>query len=600
LAENKEEQKGSFHFSPRPNRAAEIDWHEWGVDAFRRSLKDGKPVLLSISAVWCHWCHVMDETSFSDDEVIRLINEYYIPVRVDNDRRPDINKRYNQGGWPTIAMLTAEGEIITGVTYLEPETMRKMLNDIAGLYSNNRPEIDAAIKKIQAQRAEFERPAPGELSQAIMAQVLEVAGDVYDKEMGGFGALAKFPYANVLNLILTMLAEGSIGELEDMLTTTLDAMAAGGMYDQLEGGFFRYSTNRDWSVPHYEKMLEDNAALLAVYAEASHILKSDEYERVARDVYRFMDTVMLNRETGAFSGSQDADEVYYGLDESARKEHGAPYVDPTVYSGWNALAASSILRCFQVFGDEEFRGRAIGVLDFIWSNMWDAKLGVYRFHDGMPQVPGLLADTALLTTACLDAYESGAGEIWLSRSIEAATWMLTNLEDESEGGFYDSGEAPGEDGLFPVRIKPPVENSQAASALIRLRQNTGQVRFGEAAERALLFFAGSYKELGLFSAEYAIAVQRLLEPPVRVTIAGPPGESGTAEMIRAAHKARVPFRSVEVLDPEIHSEELDATGYGYAGKPIAYICIGASCQPPVTDPADLPGRLEAGWASVSR
>ncbi|MFA6000633.1 MAG: hypothetical protein WC828_00750, partial [Thermoleophilia bacterium] len=167
-------------------------------------------------------------------------------------------------------------------------------------------------------------------------------------------------------------------------------------------------------------------------------------------------------------------------------------------------------------------------------------------------------------------------------------------------GFYDSDAAQDEDGLFPVRIKPPVENSQAATALIRLRQNTGQVRFGEAAERALLFYAGSYKELGLFSAEYAIAVQRLLEPPVRVTIAGPPGESGTDEMIRAAHKARIPFRSVEVLDPKIHGEELDATGYGYSGKPVAYICIGASCQPPVFDPAELAGRLETGWANASR
>jgi len=600
LAENSKEQKGSFHFSPRPNRAAQIDWQEWGEEAFRRSLNEGKPVLLSISAVWCHWCHVMDETSFSDDEVIRLINEHYIPVRVDNDRRPDINQRYNQGGWPTVAMLTAEGEVITGVTYLEPETMRKMLNDISGLYSNNKAEIDEAIKKIQAQRAEFESPVPGEMSQAIMAHVLEVAGDVYDKEMGGFGALAKFPYVNVLNLILTVLSEGTIGELEVMLTTTLDAMAAGGMYDQLEGGFFRYSTNRDWSVPHYEKMLEDNAGLLAVYAEASRILESAEYERVARDVYRFMDTVMLNGETGVFGGSQDADEVYYSLDEPAREKHGAPHVDPTIYAGWNAAAASSVLRCFQIFGDQGFRARAVGVLDYIWDNMWDAKLGVYRFHDGGPQVPGLLADTALLATACLDAYESGAGEIWLSRSTAAAAWMLANLEDGSAGGFYDCGAVPGDSGLFPVRVKPPVENSQAASVLIRLRQNTGQVRFGDAAERALSFFSGSYKELGLFSAEYAIAVQRLLEPAVRVTIAGPPGDSGTDEMIRAAHRARVPFRSIEVLDPEIHGEELDATGYGYAGKPIAYICIGASCQPPVTEPEELPGRLEAGWASANR
>jgi hypothetical protein len=380
-----------------------------------------------------------------------------------------------------------------------------------------------------------------------------------------------------------------------MLTKTLDAMNAGGMYDHVEGGFFRYSTDREWTTPHFEKMLEDNAAIFGVYAEAAHVTGKKEYESVARDIYRYMSSVLLDPETGAFRGSQDANEEYYRLDATARMAAGRPYVDPTIFAGWNALAASALYRGFQVMGDQEFRDRATGVLEFIWDNMWESTAGLSHYYsDGVARLPGMLSDSARMLTACLDAYESGAGEAWLDRALKIAQWLLANLTDEKNGGFYDGVSTPGQEGLPAERSVPLTENSIAAAALIRLAQNSGQPRFSEAANRALNRFAGSYKDSGLFAAEFALAVERLMDPPVRVTITGPPGEQRTLDMIRAAHLARIPFRSVEVLDPAVHNEELEAAGYGYAGKPVAYICIGASCQPPVTDPAELPGRLEEG------
>jgi hypothetical protein len=305
--------------------------------------------------------------------------------------------------------------------------------------------------------------------------------------------------------------------------------------------------------------------------------------------------VLLDPETGAFRGSQDADEDYYRLDAAARKKAGEPYVDPTIISGWNAMAVSALSRGFQLTGNQEYREKAIAALDFVWERMWEPAAGLSHYYaDGASHLPGILSDTARALAACLDAYESGAGEAWLDRALKIAQWLLANLEDEENGGFFDCADPPGREGLPAERAVPLVENSIAATALIRLAQNSGQPRFGEAATRVLNRFSGSYKDTGLFAADYAIAVERLLDPPVRVTITGPPGEPETLEMIRAAHMARIPFRSVEVLDPEVHNEELEATGYGYAGKPVAYICIGASCQPPVTDPAELPGRLEAG------
>jgi len=199
-----------------------------------------------------------------------------------------------------------------------------------------------------------------------------------------------------------------------------------------------------------------------------------------------------------------------------------------------------------------------------------------------------------MLAACIDAYESGAGEVWLDRALKIGSWLLASLADEEHGGFYDCLSPPGQEGLPAERSVPQVENSMAAGALVRLAQNSGQPRFLDAAQLALNRFSGSYKDNGLFAADYALAVERLLDPPVRVTITGPPDEMETLEMIRAAHLAHIPFRSVEVIDPAVHNEELEAAGYGYAGKPVAYICVGASCQPPVTDPKELPGRLEAG------
>ncbi|MHB9112267.1 MAG: thioredoxin domain-containing protein [Thermoleophilia bacterium] len=587
----------AFRFSPRPNRAGQIAWQSWGEEAFLRAEHEKKPLLLAISAVWCHWCHVMDETSYSDDEVIALINESFIPLRVDSDQRPDINQRYNQGGWPTTAFLTDDGEVITGTTYIPPDQLKRLLGDVRDLYVNNLEEIRAAISNIREQREAAvvsppEGPPPGP---SVAAYLLEVAGDVYDREYGGFGSTTKFPYANVISLILTILAEGPIAELEKMLTTTLNAMSAGGMYDQVDGGFFRYSTDREWTTPHYEKMLEDNAALFGVYAEAAHVTGRKEYESVARDIYRYMSSVLLDPESGAFRGSQDADEDYYRLDAAARKKAGRPYVDPTIISGWNAMVASALFRGFQVMGDQEYRDSATAALAFVWERMWEPASGLSHYYsDGASHLPGMLSDTARTLTACLDSYESGAGEVWLDRALKIGQWLLANLVDGKNGGFYDCAAPPGKEGLPAERSVPQAENSIAATALIRLAQNSGQPRFGEAATRALNRFSGSYKDSGLFAADYALAVERLLDPPVRVTITGPPGSKETLDMIRAAHLARIPFRSVEVLDPAVHNEELEATGYGYAGKPVAYICIGASCQPPVTDSTELPGRLEAG------
>src|SRR5215469_10998124 len=182
-----------FHFSPRPNRAAEIEWMPWGDDAFARAAREEKPILLGISAVWCHWCHVMDETTYSDLDVIAQINEQYVPIRVDNDERPDVNARYNMGGWPTTAFLTPDGMTLTGATYLPANHMKRALDDMLMFYASQKSDIERRAAEIKAARIDYVKIPPNDLNATMVDQLVEGITANYDDEYGGFGEAPKFP-----------------------------------------------------------------------------------------------------------------------------------------------------------------------------------------------------------------------------------------------------------------------------------------------------------------------------------------------------------------------------------------------------------------------
>ena len=234
-----------------------------------RAREEDRPILLSISAVWCHWCHVMDETSYSDPSVIETINRRFVPVRVDNDRRPDVNARYNMGGWPTTAFLTPDGRTLTGATYLPPAQMHRALDEIARFYAERKDEIAELPATSRSHDALRESAADGDLSDAPIARLLANLESNYDEEFGGFGDEPKFPQPEVLEFLLAEWRVSGNQRYYEMVAQTMRGMSRGGMYDHVEGGFFRYSTTRDWSVPHFEKMAEDHAGLLRVLATLS-------------------------------------------------------------------------------------------------------------------------------------------------------------------------------------------------------------------------------------------------------------------------------------------------------------------------------------------
>jgi uncharacterized protein YyaL (SSP411 family) len=588
-----------FRFSPRPNRASEIRWRAWGDAAFGEAREQNKPVLLAISAVWCHWCHVMDETSYSSADIIRVINEKYVPVRVDNDERPDVNRRYNMGGWPSTVFLTPEGEIIHGGTYVPPEQMWHTLNGVDEVWSTKREEIAQRVAELRAQESESRKSKTGELSMDIVDTVAALVRGQYDPQFGGFGRSPKFPQVRLLRFLLDEFRRHGYPDIAHMLHKTLGAMAASGMHDKIEGGFFRYATTREWEVPHYEKMLEDNAELLAVYAEAHRTFPQAGYDRVVRDVVRWMDTVLWRDDVKAFAGSQDADEVYYELDAAAREKHGAPFVDNTIYTGWNALAISAYLGAADVLNEPQPRERGLDVLKTIAANMWDPDEGLAHFdRGGGPNVRDLLSDLAAVLGAQLDAFETGDHPIGIVGAQRVATRIRDRLADFADGGFFDAPERA-EPGRVALREKPIEDNALAADGLMRLAALTGDEQWRELAVRALRSFVGSYRGWGQFASSYANAIARALTEPLAITVVGPKGDATANALWAAARSVDDPARSVQRIDPSEDSARLAQLGF-LPDRTAAYVCIGTTCSAPLSDEGALREELVRARARLER
>ncbi|HJW47824.1 MAG TPA: DUF255 domain-containing protein [Candidatus Limnocylindria bacterium] len=595
-----------FRFSPRPNRASEIKWRSWGDAAFAEAREQGKPVLLAISAVWCHWCHVMDETSYSIPEIIEIINDRYVPVRVDNDERPDVNRRYNMGGWPSTVFLTPEGEIIHGGTYVPPDQMWQAVNGVNEVWTTKRDEITARVAELHEEEAKARKPVPdgapakkSELSPDIIDTVGALVRGQYDPQFGGFGRSPKFPQVRLLRFLLDEYRRHGYPDVAHMLHKTLAAMATSGMHDKIEGGFFRYATTREWEIPHYEKMLEDNSELLAVYAEAHRTFPQAGYDRVVRDIVRWMDTVLWREDVKAFAGSQDADEVYYELDAQGREKHGAPFVDKTLYTGWNALAISAYLAAADALSDPLIRQRGIGVLKTIATKMWDPKEGLAHFDRGEgPRVRDLLVDLAAVLTAQLDAYETGEHQIGIVGAQRVAMQMHERLMDADNGGFFDAParEEPGRVGL---REKPIEDNAMAADALLRLAALSGDGQWRETAVRALRSFVGTYRGWGQFASSYANAMARALTEPLTITVVGPKDDETATALWSAARAVDDPARSIQRIVPEDDGARLEELGFP-PDRTAAYVCVGTTCSAPLTEVASLRGELERARGRLER
>ena len=322
-----------------------IHWHEWGDEAFAAAQRENKPMLLDIGAVWCHWCHVMDRESYDDPAIAEIVNQHFIAVKVDRDERPDIDSRYQaaiqtvsgQGGWPLTAFLTPDGKPFYGGTYFPPNdgygrpSFRRVLLSIANAYKEKHGDVVEQANMVESAIAQSESFAgrDGRISAEIIASIQESALKMFDAQHGGFGQAPKFPHPSALDLLIERYARSHVGTapgartdapgpaaerssaenvlLRAVITTTLEHMANGGVYDQLAGGFHRYSVDERWVVPHFEKMCYDNSELLKNYVHGYQATGNEFFAHVARDIIRWMDEWLSDRERGGFYASQDAD-----------------------------------------------------------------------------------------------------------------------------------------------------------------------------------------------------------------------------------------------------------------------------------------------------
>ena len=677
-----------------------IQWNEWGEEAFAAAKRENKPILLDIGAVWCHWCHVMDRESYDDPEVAKIVNERFVAVKVDRDERPDIDSRYQvavsaisgQGGWPLTAFLTPDGKPFYGGTYFPPDenygrpSFKRVLNSIADAYHQKNGDVmeQAEMVEVAIARAESFAGSKGEFSPQAIDAIVESAVKMFDPQYGGFGSAPKFPHPAVLDLLIDRYARTGDGNLREVFVPTLEKMARGGVYDQLAGGFHRYSVDERWIVPHFEKMCYDNSELLKNYVHAYQVTGSEFIAAVARDIIRWMDEWLSDRERGGFYASQDADYsmdddgdyftwtraemravlteeeaavagLHYDVNEvgemhhnpeknvlyvrapveevarrlnlapervvalldsarqkmyAARLKRPTPYVDKTVYVGWNSLCVSAYLEAAKVLKLEPTRRFALRSLDRILAEAWQPEQGlrhVVAYSDpaaASRDVPGLLDDYAFTAVACLDAYEATADLSYFNFAKNIVDKMVDRMFDSVSGGFFDMpASAEGAQkalGVLGTRRKPfqdsptPAGNSVAIVALLRLYGYTNQPAYREQAEQTLEVLAGLAEKFGIFAATYGIAAVHFSQPHTQVVVVG--NDDLAAQLYnvaasffgfdRAVLKLAANEAVAQNLPPAL-AETIPQIPAIRDGKSVAVVCSNFSCRPPISDPEEL-------------
>ncbi|MGM9662188.1 MAG: thioredoxin domain-containing protein [Oscillospiraceae bacterium] len=626
-----------------------VDWYPWCREAFDRARAEDKPVFLSIGYSTCHWCHVMARESFEDGEVAALLNRYFISVKVDREERPDIDSVYmavcqaftGSGGWPATIFLTAEQKPFFAGTYFPKESRRGLigLKELLALihekWESDREsllrqaeEVVAALRRREAPAAAPEEELPEEAVAAYKAS--------FDPVNGGFGGAPKFPAAHNLLFLLTYHERCGDKACLEMAERTLRQMYRGGLFDHIGGGFCRYATDERFLIPHFEKMLYDNALLILAYCKAYGVTKNAFYRDVAERTaayvlgeltapeggfysaqdadsggeegkyYAFTPeelTALLGEETGAafcrcfgitregnFPGGSIPNLLDGGGEERAfanvlpllrryRRQRSALHLDDKVLTAWNALMIAALCRLYRADGDGAWLTAAKRAERFLWENLREGEELFVSFRAGKRGVKGFLDDYAAYIFALLALHEATLEEEYLARAERLCAAALSAFRAE-DGGFYLSAAESGTPLLRPRETfdgAMPSGNSLLAWDLVRLWLLTGEGRYEEQAARQLRFLAAEAARYPAGHAMFLLALLERRDPPARVTAV----LRGTKE--REGLPLLLPPDTVLRVLPE-PTEAFPLRD----GRSTFYICRGHSCLPPVHD---LRGRL---------
>lgn len=477
----------------------QIGWLPWTADAFARAEAERKPVLLSIVTTWSRGCQEMDRTSFADPVVAALVAERFVAVRVDADRRPDISSRYTLGGWPTTAFLTPAGQILGGGTFVPVDRLSAALKRVIesfGLQIDDTGSADTAGAETASGRA-------------LPVDDLErLVFDTYDGESGAFDGLPRFPHTAPVHLALLHVRNDPSSCHADVATTCLDSMGWGGLFDEIDGGFFRYCNAADWTRPQTEKLLDVNAALLMLYLDGFETLRLARYAERAEAVLGYVQQTLADSQEGGWGASQQEEPDFYAIiDPEVRAARSAPAVDRTLLSAPNAAMVSSALRAARVFEDDGLRAFALRSLERIVLEHYRPGGGVAHCIERDVDVRGLLDDQLAMATAHLDAFEATDDVVHQMMAEELARQLILAFHDERDGGFFDRARSTSDIGLLKHRLKPFVANCEAARLLRRLAVVCNDSAFNELADEALRTIAGQASTQGPLAAHYVLAVR---------------------------------------------------------------------------------------------
>jgi len=646
-----------------------VDWYPWSPEALARARRENKPILLSIGYSACHWCHVMARESFEDPQTAALMNRDFVAIKVDREERPDLDQVYmratqamtGSGGWPMTVFLLPDGTPFFAGTYFPSSerfgmpSFRRVLAAVADAFSNRQQEITQTANQV---RELLRRPAlplaAGTLEPTLLDEAYTRLARDYDPAHGGFGGAPKFPQPMLLEFLLrTHFRTGQRAALE-MATDTLRAMAAGGMYDQLGGGFHRYSVDERWLVPHFEKMLYDNALLARAYLDAWQVTKEPAFARVVEETLGFVQGEMT-APAGGFYSSLDADsegeegrfyvwtpqelDAVLGSDQgaalarafdvttegnfegrsilhpvapgaidllavarnrllAARAQRVRPHRDEKVIAGWNGLMLRAFADAGRVLRRPDLVAVAQANARFLLSQMREANRMRRSYKDGRAPLAGYLEDQAAVADGLLSLYEATFDPSWLDDLHGLLTEMLTAFWDDTAAAFFDTAADQEKLVVRPQDVTDnavPSGTSMAVDVLLRAGMLFGEQAWSERARVALERLAPTAAKAPLAFGRLLAAIDFYLGRPVELAIIGILAEPQASEFLEVVQSRYLPNRLVAVASAsgQRPAMPLLRDRRPMDGKVTAYLCEGFVCQAPTTDPSELARQLDA-------
>jgi uncharacterized protein YyaL (SSP411 family) len=615
-----------------------VDWYPWSEEAFELARAEDKPVLLSVGYAACHWCHVMEHESFEDPETAELMNERFVCIKVDREERPDVDGLYMEavvtmtghGGWPMTVFLTPDGRPFYGGTYFPPEprynmpSFRQLLLAVSEAYRERRSELerqaDALVEAIR--EASAVRPSTEPLTTELLSRAVSALAAQFDPEHGGFGRAPKFPPASNLEFLLRTDREDAL----ELVRKTLDGMAAGGMYDVVGGGFHRYSVDDRWLVPHFEKMLYDNALLASVYLHAWVVTGEGRYRRIVEETLDYL-VRELRLPEGGFASAQDADtagvegltytwepdevddpgwlQPFEGrgiiradlppdakqklLEERQRREQ--PSRDDKVVTAWNGLVLAAFAEAASRLDRPDYLQVALDLARFLQEEMTGENGLLFRtYRDGAAKIEGYLEDYANVANALLELHWATGDLRWLEEARAVAD-RAERFWDEERGGYFVD-----DHGLIARRKEfddhpTPSGNSMMAFVLLRLGRIYGDAEM-ENRGRGVLRLARPLLERAPTAVGHLLCALHLhFSPPREVAVVG-----ASEELRKAALDGFQPSTVFAFAPEPTDAVPLLAAKGLVGGRPAAYVCERFACQAPVTSPDELRAALSSSRA----